>query len=404
MKRFTIFLLAIILSVSSLFLGACEPKKIKYLNFYEHVFGIGAKKIPLQATLYGTKDDDLLNAKDEILETLKKLNKELNTIDKESAIYKFNNDEDFAPEKKYYVSKSVYDMLKAVKELHTKTSGNIEGLRENAFKLFNPAIYPLMELWELDAENIFTPNSDRKIPTNEEIAKTLPNTDFSLVKIGQDQQGYFIQKSKKEVKIDFGGQAKGYAADLAVKICQKYNLKGATIDIGGNVYVYKSKPLADGSTQKFSVVIKMPDQKADNYFCAVRAENISFVTSGDYERNFIKNGVKYAHLLNPLTGLPVNIERDQNEIDSNIYGGLTSVTIINQSSEFADICATIVMLLGMENGIKFMKQNNLTGILISHDKFYAAIGDIDQFDHSLANGYKDYKPYVIEGIEYSFKK
>jgi thiamine biosynthesis lipoprotein len=406
MKKIAITILSAVLAVSTVLISACEPPKIKYLDFHEFVFGIGAQQISLNATLYGTNQKKLLKAKDEIINTLKSLNKELNTIDKNSVIWEFNNYgiEEFNPEKKFYVSEHVYHMLSTVEGLHKDKEGKgniiIDGEELNALRLFDPTIYPLMELWGLGADKIHDKDSDdREIPTTEKIDEILDYVDFlSNVQIGEDEEGYYIKKSRKEVKIDFGGQAKGYGADLAVKICEKYNLKGAIIDIGGNVYLYKSKPMADGSVQKFTVVINKPDPKPTpilpkKYFCALRAENISLVTSGDYNRYFEKNNVKYAHIINPLTGLPVNIERQENGEDNHKEDGLTSVTIIHTSSELADIYATIVMLLGMEEGIEFMKKNSLTGVLMSHNKKYAAVGEIEQFDHDLANVYKEYEPY-----------
>ncbi|HEY8419151.1 MAG TPA: FAD:protein FMN transferase [Clostridia bacterium] len=421
MKKFVTALLIIILTASSVLLSS-RSRKIKYLSFREYVFGIGDQLIPLEATLYGINIKYLRNARDEILDVLGDLNAELNTADNESVITKFNNygsdGQDFNPNEKFYVSKHAYHMLKYAKELHENENGllNIDGEEINAYELFNPAIYPLMELWELDAknydENELEEDKERKIPTSAEIQEALKYIDYSKVQIGEDEKGYYITKDDRNIKIDLGGQAKGYAADLAVDICKKYYLKGAIINIGGNVYVYKTKPLAGGGAQKFTVGLKMPVTSEHKYFCAILAEDTSLVTSGDYVRYFtydIKDGnetrtIKYAHILSPFTGLPVNIKRTGEDASSDTFDntGLTSVTIINKSSELADICATIVMLLGMENGIKFMEKNGLTGVLISHDKKYAAVGNVEITEHKL--GYEDYQPYELDGKVYGFNK
>ncbi|HEY8423689.1 MAG TPA: FAD:protein FMN transferase [Clostridia bacterium] len=425
MKKIFIALLTIFVAASSVLLSSCE-QKVRFIKFNDFVFGIGSKQISLNATLYGTNRNNLIKAKDEILNTLKSLNSELNTVDEDSVIYKFNNygldGQEFNPQTKFYVSEHVYHMLSLAKDLHENKDGKgaIEGLG-NAFELFNPAVYPLMELWGLDAKNIknihFDLNRQRTIPSPAQINEVLPYINLNAVNIGKDNKGYFIQKTQKEIKIDFGAQAKGYGADLAVKICGKYRLKSAVIDIGGNVYVYKSKPMSDGASQKFTVGVKMPDLNATNNFCALLAEDTSLVTSGDYVRYFpydilgedekVLRKIKYAHILNPKTGLPVNINRTEGDNtfeDFNDEHGLTSVTVIHKSSELSDIYATIVMLLGLENGIKFMENNGLSGILISHDKFYAVVGDnIERFDHALAKGFEDYRPYVLNGKTYSFK-
>jgi thiamine biosynthesis lipoprotein len=194
---------------------------------------------------------------------------------------------------------------------------------------------------------------------------------------------------------------------LAVEICKKYNLSAAIINISGNVYVYKSKPISNEQVTKWTVGIDMPIESKDK-FCALKLDDISIVTSGDYNRFFIYDGTKYAHILNPKTGYPLNIIRNhqtpEGENPDKYYEeGLISVTIINKNSELADIYAKIVMLLGMENGVKYMIQNNLSGVLISNDMRYAAVGELEQMDINGANGYKEYEPYVDNnGVEYSF--
>jgi thiamine biosynthesis lipoprotein len=412
MKKIFITLLTVIIAASSVLLSSCQ-QTVKYIEFNEFVFGTGAQQISLYAKLYGTNTRKLNRAKDEIINTLKSLNSELNTVDEDSIIYKFNNyglleGQEFNPETKFYVSEHVYHMLKLAKDLREDKDGKgaIEGLDYNAFELFNPAVYPLMELWGLDASSIYDDDEDRTIPSPDEIEEIMPYIVFDKVNLGKDKKGYYIQKDQKEVKIDFGAQAKGYGANLAVKICEKYMLVGAILDIGGNVHVYKSKPMPDGTTQKYTVGIKMPDIFGNN-FCALLAEDTSFVTSGDYVRYFPYNNLNYAHILNPITGLPVNIIRDEENNpfeDINDEHGLTSVTIIHKSSELADIYATIVMLLGMENGIKFMEKNGLEGVLISHDNYYAAVGDnLERIDLNNAKGYENYQPCVLNDKTYSFK-
>lgn len=379
------------------------------------VWVFGSKQtgtISITGNLYGYSKRSLEHAKEDIINTLREMNQELNTVDQNSVIYKFNNygieTQDFNPDEKFYISQYIYHMLTVAKNFRSDSNGIIQkdGKDFNANEYFNPAIYQLMELWQLDSISLADGAERESVPTAAEIEKVMPYTDFSRVHFGQDENGYYMTKDIAEIKLDFGGQAKGYGADLVVEILKKYKIKGASFSIGGNAYVYGKKPLSDGTFRKWEIGINMPVDHEQSYFCALRLENTSLVTSGDYNRFFMfpkVGGIKYAHILDPHTGLPVNINRDENGTDNYVENGLVSVTIINRNSELSDIYAKIVMLLGMENGIKYMKQNSLSGVLIGNDKQYAAVGDFEQFDIEGANGYLDYTPYTdADGVTYGF--
>ena len=415
MKKISITLSFIIMLACMMIFSSCG-NNLKTVDFNGKlgVWVFGSKQtgtISITGNLYGYSKRSLENAKEEIITTLREMNEELNTVDKNSLIYEFNNygineNEEFDSQKKFYISEYLYHMLTVAKELHQSPEGIIEKNGEdfNANKYFNPAIYPLMELWDLDSESLFYGAPRTSVPTTEDIDTVLPYTDFSKVHYGEDENGFYMTKELRQIKLDFGGQAKGYGADITVEICKKYKIKGASFSIGGNAYVFNKKPLTDGTTKMWEIGVNMPIEHKQSAFCALRLENTSLVTSGDYNRFFMFNDIKYAHILDPYTGLPVNIERktvDEQMVDTNISDGLVSVTIINQNSELSDIYAKIVMLLGMENGIKYLLQNNLNGILISH-KQYAAVGEFEQFDINGANGYQDYDAYVYNGVTYSF--
>lgn len=371
----------------------------------EPVFGSEeTNTISIRGTFYGYDQDKLNDAKQEILDTLRELDNQVSTVNPGSDIYKFNHNINPSGNGRYYLREHTYHLVKTAKDFHNNTA-IYNG--KNAYKLFEPTIYPLMELWGLDALQI---DEDKtSVPTTAQINAVLPLVDFSKVALAYDEEvkQYYITKTDSNIKLDFGGQAKGYGADLVAEICKNYELDSATFDLGGNAYLYKDKPLSDDgqSRGKWSLAVNNPIyQKGYLYFSVLELSDISAVTSGDYNRFYYlkssspdKNTVKYAHTINPYTGLPVNIERDQNGNDKNISNGLTSVTIFHQNSELADIYATVVTLLGIEDGIDFLEKNNLSGILITNDYKYAAVGDFtlahtDKKDyHAFLDNYTPYK-------------
>lgn len=129
--------------------------------------------------------------------------------------------------------------------------------------------------------------------------------------------------------VDLGGIAKGYIADRVATVLKEKGVRSALIDLGGNIVV-----VGDKAGQPFRVGIK--DPSATDSLCAViEKSDASVVTSGIYERGFNQDGVRYHHLLNPATGMPV-----QNT--------LASVTIVCAKSADADALSTACFVMGEE--------------------------------------------------------
>ncbi len=129
--------------------------------------------------------------------------------------------------------------------------------------------------------------------------------------------------------VDLGGIAKGYIADRVATVLKEKGVQSALIDLGGNIVA-----VGDKAGGPFRIGIK--DPSATNSLCAViEKSDMSVVTSGIYERGFDQDGVRYHHLLDPATGMPV-----QNT--------LASVTIVCAKSADADALSTACFVMGEE--------------------------------------------------------
>lgn len=129
--------------------------------------------------------------------------------------------------------------------------------------------------------------------------------------------------------IDLGGIAKGYIADQVAAVLEAKGVRSALIDLGGNIVAVGSK-----EGELFRIGIK--DPAAPDALCAiVEGQDVSVVTSGIYERGFDKDGVRYHHLLDPATGMPVQ-------------NALASVTIVCARSADADALSTACFVMGEE--------------------------------------------------------
>ena len=234
---------------------------------------------------------------------------------------------------------------------------------------FDPTIRPVVALWQIGTEN-------ENIPEEKDIKEKLKLVNYKDIIMNYDEQSVLL-KHKYE-SIDLGGIAKGYAADEVRNIFIKNHIKSALIDLGGNIFALGSKP--DGTP--WNIGIQDPVKPRGEFVGVLNLKNKSVVTSGNYEKYFIKEGKKYHHIIDPRNGYPS---------ESN----LMSVTIISDDSLDGDGLSTGVYILGMDKAIKLIESmKGIDAIFITKDKgIYSTSGIRDNF--TLTNyEYKFIKDYV----------
>lgn len=139
--------------------------------------------------------------------------------------------------------------------------------------------------------------------------------------------------------IGFGAVAKGYTADAALDAMAEAGCKTAILSLGGNVQTLGRKP--DGSD--WNVAIMDPDDNGA-YAAMLAVGEKAVVTSGDYQRYFEQDGVRYSHILDPETGAPVD-------------NGLRSVTVVCDDGARADALSTAMFVLGEEAALDNWRTN-----------------------------------------------
>lgn len=234
---------------------------------------------------------------------------------------------------------------------------------------FDPTIRPVVALWQIGTEN-------ENIPEEKDIKEKLKLVNYNDIIMNYNEQSVLL-KHKYE-SIDLGGIAKGYAADEVRNIFIKNHIKSALIDLGGNIFALGSKP--DGTP--WNIGIQDPVKPRGEFVGVLNLKNKSIVTSGNYEKYFIKEGKKYHHIIDPRNGYPS---------ESN----LMSATIISDDSLDGDGLSTGVYILGMDKAIKLIESmKGIDAIFITKDKeIYSTSGIRDNF--TLTNNeYKFTKDYV----------
>ena len=154
-----------------------------------------------------------------------------------------------------------------------------------------------------------------------------------------------------DTAIDLGAIAKGYIADRMKDYLVKEGVKSAVINLGGNVLCVGKRP--DGTP--FKVGLQKPYADRNETIATLDIDGMSVVSSGVYERHFVKDGVNYHHILNPRDGYPYQ-------------NGLVSVTIISDLSVDGDGLSTTCFSMGLEKGKALIDSiDGAYGVFITDD-------------------------------------
>ena len=153
-----------------------------------------------------------------------------------------------------------------------------------------------------------------------------------------------------------GAVAKGYITDGIADILEENGVGSALINLGGNVYAKGKRP--DGKL--WQIGVRSPESESE-YLGVLSVADMAVVTSGDYERYFEYEGVRYHHILDPKTGRPAK-------------SGLRSVTVICKDAALADMLSTKCFIAGFEEGAKILKDSGAYGIFVTEERdvFYSA--------------------------------
>lgn len=176
-------------------------------------------------------------------------------------------------------------------------------------------------------------------PSDEQIKEALPNIDYRHLIL--DPEHTTIRFARKGVRIDLGGIAKGYAVDNGINILRNMGFREALVTAGGD-----SRILGDRNGRPWMMGIRDPRKKAGEAAVVIPLSNTAISTSGDYERFFVRDGVRYHHILNPKTGKSALNSR--------------SVTVIGPDATTTDALTKPLFILGWEKGLKLLE--SLPGI------------------------------------------
>ena len=194
---------------------------------------------------------------------------------------------------------------------------------------FDITVGPLSELWGFRSEQRTVRQGNP--PSDAQIRSALAKTGWRNVRLCTSSCTVFL--TKPGMQIDLGGIAKGYAVQRAMDTMVTYGMRDVLINYGGDIEMLGRN--AQGLPWKVGV---QHPRHSDRIVTVISQSSGSIVTSGDYERYFFKDGVRYHHIFDPATGKPAR--------------GAISATVITNDNMIADILSTALFVLGPQKGIR----------------------------------------------------
>ncbi len=214
----------------------------------------------------------------------------------------------------------------------TETSLEVAARTDGAF---DPTIGPLVALWKI---------TKRKVPpSDEEVLQARRQVDYRKV----DLEGDRVKINGEGTTFDFGGIAKGYAADRAVAVLKQEGIRAGIVSVAGDIRVFGG---ADRGTP-WKLGIQNP--RGPGLIARLLMDDGCISTSGDYERYFEYEGRRYHHIIDPRTGYPA--------------AGARSVSVLGTESVYCDGLATGFFVLGPDAGLARMNEQGIAGLIVGSD-------------------------------------
>lgn len=171
------------------------------------------------------------------------------------------------------------------------------------------------------------------LPSREELERAAEHTDWNRVILDEEKKTVFLED--EDMILDVGAVAKGYTAEKLADYIKSLGIESASINMGGNIKFAGERKAGDGRSYWLGSIQNPETMQA--YNMGLRLEDGgTIVTSGNYERYVMVDGVRYCHLIDPDTLEPA--------------GKMASVSIVAGDSELADYLSTALFSVDVETG------------------------------------------------------
>lgn len=209
---------------------------------------------------------------------------EVHRLERQLSLYQPDSDITYlnrhAAQEPVRVEPGLFGLLMTCKQIWEETEGR-----------FDPTITPLLRLWGFV-------DKQWRIPSESEIKVTMEKIGMEGVLLEPEDR--WVYYAKPGIELSLGAIGKGYAIERVARLLREYGVQSALLSAGNStIYALGAPPDAEG----WQVGLQSPEDESLRLDTII-LRDAAFSTSGGYEQFFEVEGVRYAHILDPLTGSP----------------------------------------------------------------------------------------------------
>lgn len=285
------------------------------------------------------------NLKAEIEAELKQFDGSLSPFNDTSTISRINRNEPVKPDKKFYTC------VKRSLEISEATHG-----------AFDITIAPLVNAWGFGFKKGIFPDSIQ-------VDSMMQFTGYRKIHLTENS----LKKDDPRILLNCSAVAKGYAVDIVADFLRKKGVKNFMVDIGGEIVTQGVNP--NQSFWRIGINKPIDDSLSVNQEIEqiLELKDAGLATSGNYRNFYYRDGVKYAHTIDPRTGYPVQQT-------------ILSATVIAQDCMTADAYATAFMVMGLEEARRFLEKHK------EINAYFIYTGPDGKYQSFYTEGMKQYLP------------
>lgn len=325
--RMTAALLAAVLSLS--LLVGCKPKKelTRYTTIFYDVFDTVT-----QVIAYCESEEEFNTQMQALHQDLIAYNQLYDIYNDYDGVVNVKTINENAGKAPVQVDDRILSMLELARQMYELTGGKI-----------NIAMGSVLGIWHdyREAAEQNASEADNTLPTQEELEAAAQHCDINDLVIDEGAKTVYL--SDPEMSLDVGSVGKGYAVEMVCRAAEARGLTSALVSVGGNLRAIGTKP--DGS--QWTGGVENPWNASDvytassSYVSGVNMSDMALVTSGNYQRYYVVDGVRYHHLIDPDTLWPARY--------------FDSVSVLSPDSGAADCLTTGLFCMSLEDGQKLIE-------------------------------------------------
>lgn len=301
LKKFLLFFLSLLVFIGP-FASCSSDSRQRYESVYTDVFDTVT-----QLTVYCNSQKEFDSLSETVHNELLRLHQLFDIYNHYEGVQNLFDINSSSNDSFAEIDPAVSELILLGKEMYSTTDGAL-----------NVGMGSVLSVWHQYREE------GNSVPAKAMLTEAYQNCNLDSVSVN----GNNIQITDSHLKFDFGAVAKGYAADRLSDLIKKQGYVDFALNIGGNVITSGTK-----LGKKWRIGVENPD---GGVLTTLSVSDVSVVTSGDYQRYYEVDGIKYHHIIDPVTLFPA--ERYH------------SVSVICSSSSYADALSTALFCLPIEKG------------------------------------------------------